>query len=169
MVVQFHRHIFAVRLWVGKEYCFQTVCFMSVFVLWSLVRCFAVTLPITFMAAVSIEGAFLSKMPATTIPASRWFLLCYFRWLLSLIVLIVDVVAGTNCCTISDSCFKFTSHRHSSVTCCRVKSGFCSIFDKILVRTSVAEPISMSTLQIFLKVKRASNDSQRTMKETKAR
>ena len=33
----------------------------------------------------------------------------------------------------------------------------------------VAEPISTSTPQMIYKVKRASNDNQKTMKETKAR
>ena len=48
-------------------------------------------------------------------------------------VLIVEFVAGTDCCTISESYFRFTSLQHSSAACCRVMSGFCSIFDGILV------------------------------------
>ena len=52
-------------------------------------------------------------------------------------VLIVGVVLGTDCCTISESCFRFTNCWHSSAACCRAMFGFCSIFDRILLWSSL--------------------------------
>ena len=64
-------------------FCFVVACVL--FCAWWCAESIFVTLPVAFVAAVSFERAFPSKMPATTIPASRWrFLLCCFRRLLSL-------------------------------------------------------------------------------------
>ena len=50
---------------------------------------------------------------------------------------------------------------------------FCWKFSQVSLPVSegtiVAEPVSTSTPQMIYKVKRVSNDSQKTMKETKAR
>ena len=52
-------------------------------------------------------------------------------------VLIVDVLVGTDYGIISESCFRFTSCWHSSAAYCGFMFGFCSIFDRILVQTSL--------------------------------
>ena len=50
-------------------------------------------------------------------------------------VLTAGLVAGTDCWTICVSCLRFISSWHSYATCWRIMSGFCSIFDRIFVRT----------------------------------
>ena len=51
----------------------------------------------------------------------------------------MGVVAGTDCYIMWESRLRFTNHWHSTATC-TVISGFCSIFDRILVRTSDLNP-----------------------------
>ena len=154
MAVQFYCHIFSVWLWVGEKSYNQSVCasfsFQSAF-MWSLVcffvhwwdvESFKVSLLVAFAAAVCPEWTFPCKMLVSIIPASTWsFLMCWARWCWAhccpWMVLIVDVVAGIDCYTISESRFWFTRHRHSSAVYCWVMPGFCSILHRILVPTSI--------------------------------
>ncbi len=80
-----------------------------------------------------VDGGFLCVKPDDVEFCSFW------------MVLIVGVVPGTDCCTICESCLRFTNPWHSTVICCRVMSGFCSIFDRILVQTSA----SLADIQIY--------------------
>ena len=80
-----------------------------------------------------VDGGFLCVKPDDVEFCSFW------------MVLIVGVVPGTDCCTICESCLRFTNPWHSNVICCRVMSGFCSIFDRILVQTSA----SLADIQIY--------------------
>ena len=88
-----------------------------------------------------LNGHFLAKYQPAQFQQADWGFFyvelgdveCSSPWM----VLIVDVVAGTDCCIISESCFRFTSCRHSSAACCRIMSRFCSIFERILMWTSI--------------------------------
>ena len=55
-------------------------------------------------------------------------------------MLIVDVVAVTDYCTISESYFRFTSRRHSSAACCRVTPNFVLFLIESLCRHSYVFP-----------------------------
>ena len=57
--------------------------------------------------------------------------------------LTVDLLVGTDWCTICESCLRFTNYWHSTATCCRIMFRFCSIFDRVLVQTLVS-PVDLN-------------------------
>ena len=114
------------------------ICYMVTCVLFcTLVGCrilFYVLALCTHNSNVSWMDAF--KWNASHHSSSKWmeaFDILSFMTLGS--VVFKSVVAGTNCCTIFESCLRFTNHWTSTAT---IVSEFYSIFDRILVWTSAS-------------------------------